>query len=145
MIRTVAEKMGIRANTRSYFANAPVDVLEYMDLPSLDISQALQGEFGYLHVFMKTMHELDYQFPKLKAHLSAQGTLWVSWPKNRQLGTDLTLPVVIKLGYSHGLIESTVLSIDKIWSAIRFTHPKPGKTYHNSYGTLPEHPKPQHD
>lgn len=42
-----------------------------------------------------------------------------------------------RIGYSHGLVESTTLSIDATWSAIKFTHPKPGKTYRNSYGQLP--------
>jgi len=63
--------------------------------------------------------------------------LWVSWPKARKLGTDLSLPTVIKLGYSNGLVESTCLSVDDTWSALKFTHPKKGKNYHNSHGALP--------
>ena len=54
----------------------------------------------------------------------------------RQLGTDLTLPEVIRIGYNHGLVESTTVSVDTTWSAIKFTHPKPGKEYRNSYGQL---------
>jgi hypothetical protein len=66
--------------------------------------------------------------------------LWVSWPKNRKLGTDLTLPRVIKLGYDQGLVESKTISIDRTWSAIKFTHPKKGKVYKNSYGKLKSSP-----
>ncbi|GAB3529414.1 hypothetical protein GCM10027402_32720 [Arthrobacter monumenti] len=44
--------------------------------------------------------------------------------------------MIIRIGYEHGLVESTALSVDSTWSAIKFTHPKPGKTYQNSYGTL---------
>lgn len=62
--------------------------------------------------------------------------LWVSWPKARQEDTDLTLPIVIKLGYEYGLVESTCLSINSIWSALKFTYPKAGKIYNNSYGKL---------
>lgn len=29
------------------------------------------------------------------------------------------------------------LRVDDVWSALKFTHPKAGKTYANSYGTLP--------
>ena len=36
------------------------------------------------------------------------------------------------------MVESTSLRVDDTWSALKFTHPKPGKTYRNSYGTLPE-------
>jgi len=80
---------------------------------------------------------MDDSFPTLKDHLSASGMLWVSWPKADKLGTDLSLPTVIRIGYSHGMVESTCLSVDDTWSALKFTHPKPGKTYNNGHGTLP--------
>lgn len=75
-------------------------------------------------------------FPKLKSHLKQTGMLWVSWPKSGQEGTDLNLTTVIKLGYDYGLVESKALSVDAIWSALKFTHPKKGKAYNNSYGKL---------
>ena len=62
--------------------------------------------------------------------------LWASWPKGEKLGTDLNIKTVIKLGYDYGLVESTCLRIDAIWSGLKFTHPKKGKVYHNSYGKL---------
>ena len=49
---------------------------------------------------------------------------------------DLGLPKVIEIGYEHGLVESTALRVDDTWSAIKFTHPKKGKVYRNTYGTL---------
>ena len=56
--------------------------------------------------------------------------------KNIQLNTDLTLPIVIKIGYSFGLVESTCLSINEVWSALKFTHPKKNKIYKNSHAEL---------
>lgn len=108
----MAEKMGLNEGTRSYISHAPIEGLQAMSLPSLNISEHLHGEFGYIQLFVQTRNQLDQEFPKLKAHLGMSGALWVSWPKKRQLGTDLTLPVVIELGYSHGLVESRVVSID---------------------------------
>ena len=46
------------------------------------------------------------------------------------------IKVVIRIGYSHGLVESTALRIDDTWSALKFSWPKVEKEYHNSYGTL---------
>ena len=43
---------------------------------------------------------------------------------------------MIGIGYDHGLVESKTLGIDRVWAAMKFTFPKAGKTYHNSYGTL---------
>ena len=45
---------------------------------------------------------------------------------------------VIAIGYELNMVESTCLRIDEVWSGLKFTHPKPGKTYANSYGTLPD-------
>jgi hypothetical protein len=138
MTGAVAKKLGIKEGARAIMIDAPDGVLETIDPPRLDLAERLTGEFDYIHLFATSRDAFDKRFPALKRHLKAGGMLWVSWPKNGQLGTDLRLPVVIELGYNHGLVESKTISIDATWSAIRFTHPKPGKRYDNSYGTLPE-------
>ena len=137
MTRTVAAKMGIKEGVRAIFVNAPATALTAIDLPDLDVAPRLAGTFDYIHLFATSRQELDGTFPTLKAHLKPTGMLWVSWPKNRQLDTDLVLPEVIRIGYRHGLVESKTLSVDATWSAIKFTHPIEGKAYHNSYGELP--------
>ncbi len=78
------------------------------------------------------------QLPRLRKALAADGALWLSWPKGGQLGTDLTLPDVIRIGYDHGLVESKCISVDMVWSALKFTNPIEGKAYHNSHGRLPK-------
>jgi len=135
-MRTVAQKMGIKEKKSTYFENAPKEAVEDMHLPELNISKTLKGEFDYIHFFAKTQAEQTELFPKLKAHLKLEGMLWVSWPKGRQLDTDLTLPIVIKIGYEFGLVESTCLSVNDTWSALKFTHPKKGKIYNNSHAKL---------
>ena len=134
--RKVSEKMGVKAGMRAFFLNAPQPALNAINLPRLDVGSALQGEFDYLHFFTKTQAEMEESFPKLKKHLAPAGMLWLSWPKGKKLGTDLELPAVIRIGYSHGLVESTCLSVDATWSGLKSTHPKKGKIYHNSHGQL---------
>lgn len=128
--------MGIREGSRAIFVKAPQESIAAIDLPSLEISSRLTGKFDYIHFFAKTQKDLDRQFEKLKKHLSASGTLWISWPKAGKLDTDLNIKSVIKIGYDHGLVESKGLSIDETWSGLKFTHPKAGKVYNNSYGKL---------
>ena len=128
--------MGIKEGSRAFILNAPEDVIDVIDPSRLERAAKLTGKFDYIHFFTKSQKEFNNRFPKLKAHLKPTGVLWVSWPKNKKLGTDLTLTKVIELGYDHGLVESKTISINETWSAIKFTHPKKGKVYKNSYGKL---------
>lgn len=136
MTRTVAQKMGVKENAKTYFINAPKEAIAAIILPDVQISKSLIDEFDYIHLFVKQQCEQQNIFPKLKEHLRLDGMLWVSWPKGGQLDTDLTLTKVIKIGYEFGLVESTCLSVNETWSALKFTHPKKGKTYNNSHATL---------
>jgi hypothetical protein len=136
MTRTVSNKMGIKENSRAFFANTDNEALDNINLPTLNIPTKLEEEFDYIHLFVKTKIEFIDFFPKLKPYLKPNGMLWVSWPKGGKLGTDLNIKIVIKLGYDFGLVESTCLSINDIWSGLKFTHPKKGKVYNNSYGKL---------
>lgn len=116
--------------------NAPQQAIDAMKLPEIDIAKRLSGQFDYIHLFVNDQAEYKKQFPKLKPYLKLDGMLWVSWPKGGQLDTDLTLPKVIHIGYQFGLVESTCLSINATWSALKFTHPKKGKIYNNSHADL---------
>ena len=135
-MRSIADKMGVKVHAKAHFVNAPTEVIQTLDLPDVEIAEQGSGQFDYIHLFVKQQSEQVDIFPALKAKLKSDGMLWVSWPKGGQLGTDLSLPKVIKIGYEFGLVESTCLSIDSVWSAIKFTHPKKGKIYNNSHAQL---------
>ena len=138
MTRTVAQKMGVKPGGRAHFVGAPAAALSAIELPDLDVVDELQGEFDYLHYFAVTQDDMRLTFPTLKPHLRATGMLWISWPKGGRLGSDLGLPKVIEIGYGFGLVESTCLRVNDVWAGLKFTHPKKGKVYKNSYGTLPD-------
>ena len=135
-IRPVSKKMGIKEGMRTIFINAPAEAIEAIELPNLERTSELTGTFDYIHLFSKNQEALKKHFPEIKTHLKPGGMLWVSWPKNGQLETDLSLTKIIKIVYGFGLVESTALSVNATWSALKFTHPKKGKVYNNSHGTL---------
>jgi hypothetical protein len=137
MSRSLAQKMGVNEGVRAYFENVPASLQDTLRLPHVQESVELAGQFDYLHFFTTSQAEMDERFPVLKSHLEPAGMLWVSWPKGKRNGTDLSLPEVIRIGYSHGLVESICLSVDDTWSGLKFTHPKAGKVYRNRYGRLP--------
>jgi hypothetical protein len=137
-MRSVAQKMGLKAGARAYFVNAPEVARAAMRLPDIDCPSLLDGAFDHIHLFVSTAADLDRHFAELKSHVAVKGRLWVSWPKGGRNGTDLNIREVIRIGYSHGMVESTALSVNDTWSALKFTHPLPNKRYNNSYGKLPE-------
>ncbi|WP_040702842.1 hypothetical protein [Nocardiopsis salina] len=135
--RTVAQKMGVRPGSRAHLAHAPTHAIHALDLPELERPDHLEGTFDYLHLFTTTQEHLRTHSPLLREHLARGGMLWVSWPKGGRLGTDLTMKSVIEIGYDLAMVESTCLRVDHTWAALKFTHPRPGKIYRNSYGALP--------
>lgn len=136
MPKTATQKMSVKPGMRAFLLHVPPDVRLVEDLPGLNLKKPLTGLFDYMHVFVQDEKTFQRDFPRLKAHLAPGGMLWVSWPKAGQLGSGLNIKQIIAMGYDFGLVESNAISIDTVWSALKFTHPKPGKIYHNSYGKL---------
>lgn len=135
--RTVAQKMGVRPHVRAHLHHPPEGVLTDLALPELELRPDLEGDFDYLHLFATKAERLYEDLATLHPHLRPGGMLWVSWPKGGRLGTDLNMQRVIAIGYDQGLVESICLRVNDTWAGLKFTHPKPGKVYRNSYGILP--------
>ena len=136
MSKSVSQKIGIKKDTRAILVGAPASMAEALGLSDLNLVFRLSGDFDYIHFFAAKTSQLMRRIPSLKSHLRPTGMLWISWPKGGKLKSDLTLSRIIEVGYDHGLVESKTLSINDTWSAIKFTHPKKGKVYNNSYGKL---------
>lgn len=136
MQRTIAQKTGAKAEMRAFFFRSGA-IEENFGLPEMQIKQRLVGKFDFIHAFVKSQSEFREAFPKLKSHLVPSGVIWVSWPKSGKLQTDLSLPKIIEIGYTFSMVESKTIAIDEMWSAIKFTFPKSGKIYENSFGKLP--------
>lgn len=136
-MKSLIEKIGAKSGARVIFVNAPEEVMKVIDVSQLKVGSALKDQFDYIHLFCRTQDELQIKFPKVKKHIAPTGMLWISWPKAGQLTTDLSLPVVIRIGYQQGMVESKAISIDDTWSGLKFTFPKEGVVYNNQFGTLP--------
>ena len=138
MVTSLSSKLGMKEERRSGLIGAPSEIVETLSAGAVRLSKSLTGSFDHIHAFFKSQEKLKSRFPRLKKHLRKGGALWISWPKAKKLETDLNLKVIIAIGYRHGLVESKTIGVDSNWSAIKFTFPKKGKVYNNSYGRLPE-------
>jgi hypothetical protein len=134
--RQLHQKLALSPERRNILVNAPPTAVATLGMPRDTFLKRLSGKFDYIHLFVTKEDDLHERLPRLKRHLAQAGTLWVSWPKGRKSDSELSLRDVIRLAYDAGLVESKTIAFDETWSAIKLTLPKPGKTYHNSYGRL---------
>lgn len=136
-MNTLEQKLGLKAGLRLIIINAP-EPAPVLVLDGIELSNQLRGEFDIIIAFSAGAKTLDRNFVKWKMHVPPDGRLWIAWPKKSGMETDLNIKEVIRIGYEHGMVESNAISLNDAWSALKFTHPKAGKEYHNSYGTLNE-------
>src|SRR3569832_1954835 len=116
-------KLGIKEGSRVALINAPKDFeselgelpdnVEFINLPtkSLDI----------ILFFVLTERVLTRDFAKLAARLTANGMIWISWPKKSSgVVTDLSEQRVREIGLVGGLVDVKVCAIDETWSGLKF-------------------------
>lgn len=120
------KKLGLRPGMRIAFAYPPDHLPELLALPPedytlLDWQQATHLDF--LHAFYTEAVALQADWPLLKAALSKQGSLWISWPKksSKRL-TDLDENKIRDSGLAIGLVDVKVCAVDETWSGLKFVY-----------------------
>ncbi|MHA2122053.1 MAG: hypothetical protein ACW990_12695, partial [Promethearchaeota archaeon] len=84
------------------------------------ISSDLEGDFELIIVFIKSIKDFAKQFKKIKPSLKSNRILWISYPKGpSNLDVDLSQELLRLYVESIGMRAVSVISIDKIWSAMR--------------------------
>jgi hypothetical protein len=91
--------------------------------PFFRSNQTLRPKTYFIHFFARDRAALEWEFAKLKAALTSNGMLWISWPKKSSgIETDLSDKVVQKIGRKGGLVDVKVASIDDNWSGMKFVY-----------------------
>ena len=93
-----------------------------IDLPEgATIETSCEGPFDLVHLFVKDSAEYAKLGPTAFDAVTYDGLLWISYPKrSSKVPTDLTRDVLWKLTKGTGLRPVTQVSIDAVWSAMRF-------------------------
>jgi hypothetical protein len=119
----LVKKLGIRSGQRVLILNAPDGYVESLgELPEgVELSDTREGKFDFVHLFVKDSTELDAFRPAALDAVEYDGLLWISYPKrSSKVKTDLTRDVLWELTKPTGLRPVTQVSVDAIWSAMRF-------------------------
>ena len=121
----LAKKLGIRAGDTVVAVAAPERYQELLEpLPEgVSVTSEIVQECRFVHCFSVARADLEARLPALKAALTRDGMLWLSWPKKSSgVKTDLTSDVVREIGLEAGLVDVKVCAVDETWSGLKFVY-----------------------
>jgi hypothetical protein len=116
------KKLGLKAGHRAAVVNPPAGYLERIGPPEgVEAATRLDGSFDFIQVFAPDRAALDRDIGAAHAALTPGGLLWVSYPKgSSKVPTDLSRDVFWEALGHLGLRPVTQVSVDDVWSALRF-------------------------
>lgn len=118
-----AKKLRLQDVQRSLIVNAPEGYLETLGQPpeGLEIVQEPSGQFDFAHLFVKDRNELERFIDRVLEAIKYDAVLWISYPKGSSgVDTDLNRDKLWKALSDRGIRPVTQVSIDEVWSAMRF-------------------------
>jgi len=120
---SLLKKLRVQPGHRMLVLNAPQGYVESLgDLPEgAELWREPQGKFGFVHLFVLNSEELEHWLPTALDAVEYDGLLWISYPKrSSEVETDLTRDVLWELIKQTPYRPVTQISIDEVWSALRF-------------------------
>jgi len=120
---SLVKKLRIQTGQRILIMNDPSGYMDELgDLPEdVDVAQEPNGTFDFVHLFVKNVAELERLGPVAIEAVKYDGLLWMSYPKrSSKVRTDITRDVGWDVLTQAGLRPVTQVSINDVWSALRF-------------------------
>jgi hypothetical protein len=121
----LAKKLGIKEGSRIALVNAPKDFQsELGELP--EGVKFLKPSIKCLDLilfFVLSEQALAREFSKLAERITANGMIWIAWPKKSSgVTTDLSFECVQRIGLDAGLVDVKICAVDKTWSGLKFVY-----------------------
>ena len=110
----IAAKLQVKEGQKVRVVGKPKDV----DLGDVPATTSAKAEA--VLVFAKDKKEMDARLDALMEAAKADRLAWLAYPKAGQLGTDLNRDIVWKLLDGTGIKPVRQVSLDDVWSALRF-------------------------
>ena len=121
----LARKLGIKEGSRIALINAPKNFQsELKELPdNVQFIKRPTKSLDIILFFVLTERALTRDFAKFSALLSANGMIWIAWPKKSSgVATDLSFDRVQRIGLDAGLVDVKICAIDETWSGLKFVY-----------------------
>ena len=121
----LVKKLGIKPKYRMLVLNAPGGYRNQLGtLPAdaeLITTPTSAGYFDVVHLFARNKAEVERDVPMAIQQIKPGGLLWVSYPKqSSKVSTDLNRDVLWDVFPDKDWRPVTQISIDEVWSALRF-------------------------
>lgn len=122
----LAKKLGVKSGFKIMLINEPAHYFElFTDLPmDVEIINNESEKKNLVHFFTNQRQELFDLLPRLKAQITADGVIWVSWPKRAsKVLTDIAEDTIRNYALSIGLVDIKVCAVDEVWSGLKLVIP----------------------
>jgi hypothetical protein len=120
---SLIRKLRIQPGQRITIINPPPGYLDQLgDLPEgVELADEPAGTFDFVHLFVQSIAELERLGPTALRAVKHDGLLWISYPKrSSKVETDISRDIGWDVIKQAGLRPVTQVSIDAVWSALRF-------------------------
>lgn len=121
----LAKKIGIKEGSRIALVNAPKDFqIEPKELPgNVEFLKPVAKSLDIILFFVTTERTLAKEFSKLATRITANGMIWIAWPKkSSDVATDLSFDSVQRIGLDAGLVDVKICAVDETWSGLKFVY-----------------------
>lgn len=120
---SLPKKLQMKAGQRAVVLNAPAGYLDKLvPLPDgVEIAATVEGPFDFVQVFVNDLAQLQELLPLAVQSVKYDALLWIAYPKgSAKTGTDLNRDRLWAAVSEHHLTGVTLVSLDEVWSAMRF-------------------------
>ena len=123
---SLIKKLGVKSKQRLLILNPPEGYTEQIStvLPSgveFVTSTSETGNFDLVMQFVNNKAEVEQEVPKAIEMVNPGGRLWIAYPKqSSKVKTDINRDILWKIFPNSEWRPVTQISIDEIWSALRF-------------------------
>lgn len=119
----LSKKLRIKEGQKITIINPPEGYMNLLgELPhGVELEGHTKGEFDFVHLFVNNIAELEEIGPEALDAVKYDGILWVSYPKKSSgISTDISRDVGWDIMSRNGLRPVAAVSINDVWSALRF-------------------------
>ena len=120
------KKLGIKEGFRVGFVNSPTGFRKDLGSLPVDVKVSvtnLTKPLDLIILFVTKESALRASFPLLAEKLTANGMLWIAWPKkSAKVSTDLSFDNVQRIGLDAGLVDVKICAVNEIWSGLKFVY-----------------------